>query len=62
MRLASLLTLALPLALLTACKDKGGSGDDTSPGDTSGDADGDGYTVGEGDCDDGDDSVFPGAD
>lgn len=45
-------TLLLPLALL---------GCDKTPADSGVDNDGDGWTVGEGDCDDDDPSVYPGA-
>lgn len=51
--------LALCAAALTAC----GSDElaDCEDGDDAADADGDGWTIGEGDCDDCDASVYPGA-
>jgi len=58
----------LPLFLLAlglmACNpdDTGTKTDDTGPGDIDADDDGDGYTVAEGDCDDDNADVHPGAD
>lgn len=55
--LLMLLTLALPLA---ACGGDDGL-TDCEQGSDDADADGDGWTVGAGDCDDCDASVYPGA-
>lgn len=58
-------TLPLLLAACLARPDDSGapgpSGRDSDSGASVGDADGDGYTAGEGDCDDGDAAIHPGA-
>ena len=51
--------LILLAALALGCADKAETACDTSA--TDADYDGDGYTIGDGDCDDCDDRVYPGA-
>lgn len=61
------MSLALSLVLVLACKpvkpdgDGGGDGGATGDGGAAVDLDGDGYSISEGDCDDGDPQIHPGA-
>ena len=57
----SLLLLAGLSSLAAACRTDGKGGDTGLTATTDPDADGDGFTVGDGDCDDGDAAVNPGA-